>query len=104
VNDTITFDASASYDPDGSILFYVWDFGDGNNVTKQNPTHTYSYTQEGSYAVTLTVIDNDELSDKTIIGITDVVIPEFPSWIILPLFFAVTFSVLLLKKRLISKT
>jgi hypothetical protein len=27
---TVTFDASSSYDVDGTIVGYYWDFGDGN--------------------------------------------------------------------------
>jgi len=52
-----TFDGSASYDPDGSIISYEWDFGDGDAATVPKPTHTY--IQDGSYTVILTVTDND---------------------------------------------
>jgi parallel beta-helix repeat protein len=57
----ITFDGSGSYDPDGSIVSYEWDFGDGGTATGMNPTHTY--TQNGTYTVTLTVTDNDGATD-----------------------------------------
>lgn len=60
VNETITFDASLSYDPDGSITSYYWDFGDGNNGTDIITTH--NYTSIGTYNVTLTVTDNDNLT------------------------------------------
>jgi len=35
--DIVTFNASASYDPDGSIVSYAWDFGDGNVTTVTGP-------------------------------------------------------------------
>ncbi|MCM8765816.1 MAG: PKD domain-containing protein [Candidatus Omnitrophica bacterium] len=50
------FDASASYDPDGDSLSYYWDFGDGNKAEGIKVKHTY--TQSGTYTVTLTVKDN----------------------------------------------
>jgi PKD repeat protein len=75
VNDTITFDASGCSDADGTIVSYSWDFGDGDTSTNQNPTHAYD--QEGSYVVTLTVTDDDGLTDTTTASIADV-IPEFP--------------------------
>lgn len=50
-----------SYDLDGGIEFWYWDFGDGNNATIQHPNHTYY--ENGVYAVTLTVTD--------IYGVTD---------------------------------
>ncbi|HIC91618.1 MAG TPA: PKD domain-containing protein, partial [Syntrophaceae bacterium] len=57
----VTFDGSGSYDPDGSIASYEWYFGDGNISTGVNPTHTY--TQNGAYAVTLTVTDDNGATD-----------------------------------------
>ena len=38
-----------------SPVSWLWDFGDGNTDTQQNPTHTYS--QDGSYFVCLEVTD-----------------------------------------------
>jgi PKD repeat protein len=57
VGQEVTFNASNSYDPDGVIVAYSWDFGDGSS--EQGKIVTHYYTQEGSYKVTLTVIDND---------------------------------------------
>jgi len=54
--DTITFDASASSD-DGWIASYDWDFDDGTTGTGNVVQHTYSLV--GTYAVTLTVTDNE---------------------------------------------
>jgi len=53
----VTFDGSASNDPDGSIASYSWDFGDGNSGTGVTPSHTY--TIDGNYTVSLTVTDNE---------------------------------------------
>ncbi len=81
INDTVVeFDASSSHDPDGNIVKYIWNFGDGNvtNTTKQIIRHTYP--KYGIYPVTLTVVDNDNLSDsKTkLIDITKVSIHDVP--------------------------
>jgi PKD repeat protein len=59
----ITFDGTASYDTDGFITSYEWDFGDGNTGTGANPSHVYSTV--GMYTVTLTVTDDQELTDST---------------------------------------
>ena len=53
----ITFDGSGSSDPDGNIVSYAWEFGDGNTGNGPNPTHRYA--DAGKYLVTLTVTDND---------------------------------------------
>lgn len=54
----ISFDASASYDPDGGdIVSYHWDFGDGSSG--EGETITHSYMDFGLYTVTLTVIDDE---------------------------------------------
>jgi PKD repeat protein len=50
-----------SKDDDGSVVSWVWDFGDGTGSNEQNPTH--SYEEEGHYEVTLTVTDNDGATD-----------------------------------------
>jgi len=53
----ITFDASSSYDPDGSIVNYTWNFGDGNTAYGKIVSHVYS--EDGNYTLTLTLKDND---------------------------------------------
>lgn len=55
-NHSFVFDASGIFDPDGSIVSYQWDFGDGTTGFGENPVHTY-YTP-GMYTVVLTVIDS----------------------------------------------
>jgi PKD repeat protein len=53
----LTFDGSASFDPDGTIASYEWDFGDGSaKTTGVSVTHAYSTV--GSYVVTLKVTDD----------------------------------------------
>jgi PKD repeat protein len=52
----ISFDASASRDPDGSVVRYAWSFGDGGLGTGKTVTH--SYKTFGTFAVKLTVTDN----------------------------------------------
>lgn len=49
--------ADSSRDPNylGSIASWLYDFGDGNTSTAQNPTHTYA--ADGAYAITQTVTD-----------------------------------------------
>ena len=54
----VKFDGSGSYDPDGTVKQYVWDFGDGTIQTTNDPKTTYSYTAEDIYIVTLTVKDD----------------------------------------------
>lgn len=54
--DVITFDASGSSDPDGSITKYKWTLGDGS--TSEGATATYTFTGTTNFDVTLTVVDN----------------------------------------------
>lgn len=57
---TVKFYASKSSSPNGRIISYSWDFGDGDTSTKQNPTNIYWSTTYGSrmFNVTLTVKDD----------------------------------------------
>lgn len=57
-DENIIFDASASHDPDGWIVQYRWNFGDGNTITVTNPVTTHTYLIDGNYTVELTVTDN----------------------------------------------
>jgi len=80
------FDASASYDPDGAIIAYQWDFGDGDTGSGATITHTYD--SFGTFTVVLTVIDDsgapasDVVEIKSLIYIGPIyippLIPEFP--------------------------
>jgi len=54
--DAVNFDAAASRDLDGTIGAYRWDFGDG--TTADGATASHVYDRPGTYAVTLTVIDD----------------------------------------------
>jgi len=54
---TCNFDASGSDDPDGTIATYEWSFGDGNTGSGVIANHTYAVA--GTYAVVLTVTDDD---------------------------------------------
>lgn len=54
VNNPITFDGSASTDPNGKIGAYSWDFGDGETAYGATATHLFS--KAGIYNVVLNVI------------------------------------------------
>ena len=64
----VTFDASESYDPDGEIAEYVWDFGDGTTATGRRVEHVFP--QRRQYQVTLTVIDDDGAENRTVRTVT----------------------------------
>ena len=68
VDQTVIFDASASYDPDGTIVSYEWNFGDGTTASGVVVTHAYSAA--GSYTVTLTVTDGGGATNSTSVLIT----------------------------------
>lgn len=57
----VEFDGSGSSDPDGTIVDYQWDFGDGGTASGETAAHTYA--APGVYTVTLTVTDDSGASD-----------------------------------------
>jgi large repetitive protein len=58
--ENISFDGSNSYDPDGTIQNYTWNFGDG--TLSHNAAEIHYWTDNGTYNVTLLVTDNDGAS------------------------------------------
>lgn len=60
IRQPLQFDASESYDPDGMIVEYLWDFGDGATDSGVVVEHTYETIGESGKRreVTLTVIDD----------------------------------------------
>jgi PKD repeat protein len=68
VGETITFDATASVDPDGTIVKYAWDFGDETTSDEVKPTH--SYASASDYTVTLKVVDDHGISSKNTTTLT----------------------------------
>jgi hypothetical protein len=60
--------ATLSADPDGDILSYKWDLGDGNISTLVDVNHTYE--EPGNYTVRLTVFDGElEGTDQLIVQV-----------------------------------
>ncbi len=55
--EVITFDASSSFDPNGKIIGYNWDFGDG--TTSEGFVAEHAYEKSGEYEATLKVTDNE---------------------------------------------
>ncbi|RMG52994.1 MAG: PKD domain-containing protein, partial [Acidobacteria bacterium] len=67
----VTFDGSASFDPDGMIVDFAWDFGDGTFAS--GPVVTHIYHQPGQFTVRLTVTDDEgaQSSDSAGIAVVD---------------------------------
>jgi PKD repeat protein len=64
VNDTLTFDASDSEPDGGHIVWYHWDFNDTTFKNTTWPKTSHNYTSPGTYNVTLTIADNNTLTDS----------------------------------------
>jgi PKD repeat protein len=63
-----TFDASISVD-DGTITGWAWNFGDGANSTT-GPLVNHVYAAPGTYPVSLTVTDNQGLTNQLVLNVT----------------------------------
>jgi PKD repeat protein len=73
--DTIQF-IDTSRDSDGTIVSYLWDFGDGNTSSEQTPI--YRYTAPGTYIVNQTVTDDDDAIDSMLKTVVIVVNEPLP--------------------------
>jgi len=59
----VTFDGSLSTDADGLIVSYTWDFAGDVQTPSESPFAQYVFADEGNYSVSLTVTDDDGVSD-----------------------------------------
>ncbi len=73
VGEEVTFDGSWSFDPDGTIVRYIWQFGDG--AVAEGMTVTHAYEHSGEYEVRLTVVDDTMLTDENTVYITVASVP-----------------------------
>jgi PKD repeat protein len=77
---TVSFSGAGSSDPDGSIVGYEWNFGDGTPLVTGLSTTSHIYTVAGSYNAQLKVTDNSGLWNMrsvTIIAQSPVVLVDF---------------------------
>jgi len=70
---TVNFSGAGSTDPDGSVVAYSWNFGDGSGQTG-GATAQHVYSVPGRYTATLTVTDNSGLTGSQ--GLTIIVDPQ----------------------------
>jgi PKD repeat protein len=74
----VQFDASASADPDGTIISYAWNFGDGGTAVGAVVAHLYAAS--GSYTAQLTVTDNGGTAAQVVRTVT-VALSDDVGWI-----------------------
>ena len=59
VNQNVTGDAGASYDPDGRVVRYDWDMNGDGDFGQDGSRHSYTYTKPGNYVAVVKVTDDD---------------------------------------------
>jgi len=55
--DSVWLSAFTSVDPDGGIVLYVWNFGDGESLVSTTARVRHRFAEPGAYSVRLTVVD-----------------------------------------------
>jgi len=102
INETVTLNATASYDLDGEVEFYLFEFGDGTNSGWTTlPIVTHEYATEGTYNATLIVMDDFGVTsfDGNLVYVEMTIVPEFSSLIFLPLFMVATLLAVIVYRR-----
>ena len=64
----VSFDATASSDPDGSVVSWTWTFGDGTTATGSQVQHVYATS--GTYSAAVEVTDNRGATDTETVVVT----------------------------------
>ncbi len=69
----VNFFGNTSYDSDGNITKYAWNFGDGTIVSQGRTNESHTYSKPGTYQAQLTVTDNigDSSTANLIINVTN---------------------------------
>jgi parallel beta-helix repeat protein len=68
VYEPVTFNASTSSDPDGKVVDFTWNFGDG--VKASGVVVRHAFAAPGSYHVTLDIMDNGSGIDRAVHDLT----------------------------------
>lgn len=61
---TCSFDGTGAFDPDGRVVHWTWNFGDGRKADGIRQSHTYR--SAGTYRVTLLITDNTGMTDTAL--------------------------------------
>lgn len=78
VGQEVIFDASASFDAEGPIAWYTFEFGDGDRgVRGRSPVASHTYNAPGEYVARVTVVD--ERGNKSTELRTMVIVERDPS-------------------------
>ncbi len=80
IHEPVLFEANESFDPDGVITEYFWDFGDGTNATTENTNISHVYDSLGWPIVTLTVTDNEGAKNTIHLSFEIRLIPFEVTW------------------------
>jgi len=70
VGQAITFDGSSSFDFDGQIVLYEWDFDGDGAIDAVTPVASHAYTAAGTYNASLTVTDDNGSRDTLSVPVT----------------------------------
>jgi len=100
IDQDIIFDVSWSYDPDGSIELYEWDWNN-DGVFEQNHTSLtviHSWVEPGTYPITLKVTDDSGANSTKTITVT-VSRTKTPGFELIFVFCALTIIILIFKKK-----
>jgi PKD repeat protein len=66
----VNFDGSNSYDPDGTVVGYAWDFDNDGIIDSSDVITSHVYAPRGDHLALLTVTDNDGLTNTASVEIS----------------------------------